>query len=157
MRQAFARPIEETVPPRLAAIFAEAAQGGRDGGAQIIPLRRRPELRRALLPLAASVLALVVGFAAGVLAPRGDGAPTLMQASASGEDPAEAEFLGALYRALDGGAPTAGPRGPSSSSATSPRRRRPAAGSSATSAAARARRRRASASPVGQRMGPGRS
>jgi anti-sigma factor RsiW len=99
VRTAFDAPLLEPVPPRLLAALERPA--GRSGG------RSRPAfpLGRALLPLAASLLALFVGFAGGFL--YRDREATVVPAAAVG-DPGEERFASALREALeavDAGAP----------------------------------------------------
>ena len=100
-RGAFAEIVDESVPEH---ILAAAMGEGRtaDPSPNVIAFRRPAtfELRALLLPLAASALALFIGFGAGQLTQSGSD-QTLRLASAPTADPAESAFMGALYRALE--------------------------------------------------------
>ncbi len=96
VRHAFDAPLAEKVPERLLAALEPPSSNA-------VPLAGRRgvfETRRVLLPLAASLLALFLGFAGGYLYRGGDAQVT--PASSPGDHDAD-HFASALRRALDGG------------------------------------------------------
>jgi hypothetical protein len=98
VKAAFDRPLDEPVPARLlAAVGAEdpATKGN------VVPLRaRKPRLDRpAIMALAASLAALVIGFGAGHWqAAPGDG---IRLAGSPGEGTESGQYEAALYQALE--------------------------------------------------------
>jgi surface antigen len=121
VREAFAVPPDRPVPERLLALLGAEPKATGSGaperlqdehaGGEIVPLPalRRPAAtgwRRFALPVAASIAALLIGFAGGSLYRAGgaaDGNGNLELAGASTADPAEGRFEEALYRALESG------------------------------------------------------
>jgi hypothetical protein len=110
VKSAFDQPLDEPVPARLlAAVEATPpapAAGDLVAGERIVPLPRRApraDVRRALLPLAASILALAIGFGAGYLEFGRAGAP-LRLAAGPAEDAGAERFDAALRQALDSAA-----------------------------------------------------
>ena len=112
VRNAFDAPLHEPVPARILAVLgsgpgeasAEAAPD-KDAVATIVPLTaRRPRvaLRQALLPLAASLLALFLGFGGGYQF-RGSERLGIVQPAGAPTDEAADRFASALYHALEAG------------------------------------------------------
>jgi anti-sigma factor RsiW len=104
VRSAFDRPLYEPVPARLlaAAGAASPAAGVLVAGDRIVPLPRRApraDIRRVLLPLAASILALAIGFGAGYLQ-FGRTTP-LRPAAGPAEDGGSERFEATLRQALE--------------------------------------------------------
>jgi anti-sigma factor RsiW len=102
-RGAFAEIVDESVPEHILAAAMGRSPAADPAPAPNVIAFRRPatfELRALLLPLAASALALFIGFGAGQLTQSGSD-QTLRLASAPTADPAESAFMGALYRALE--------------------------------------------------------
>jgi hypothetical protein len=104
VKSAFDRPLYEPVPARLlaAAGAASPAAGVLVAGDRIVPLPRRApraDMRRALLPIAASILALAIGFGAGYLQ---FGRPTpLRPAAGPAQDVGSERFDATLRQALE--------------------------------------------------------
>ena len=95
VKGAFDEPLHQPVPARL---LDALERGDRD---RVVPLRgRRFDLRRSLLPLAASLAALVVGFGGGYFIQGTDRDQSLRLAGTATADPAAARFEETLYRAL---------------------------------------------------------
>jgi 17 kDa outer membrane surface antigen len=104
VKSAFDRPLYEPVPARLlaAAGAASPAAGVLVAGDRIVPLPRRApraDMRRVLLPLAASILALAIGFGAGYLQ-FGRTTP-LRPATGPAEDAASERFDATLRQVLE--------------------------------------------------------
>ena len=98
VKGAFDEPLHQPVPARLLDALHPGAAGNRD---RVVPLRgRRFDPRRSLLPLAASLAALVVGFGGGYFIQGTDRDQSLRLAGAATADPAAARFEETLYRAL---------------------------------------------------------
>ena len=95
VKGAFDEPLHQPVPARL---LDALERGDRD---RVVPLRgRRFDLRRSLLPLAASLAALVVGFGGGYFIQGTDRDQSLRLAGTATADPAAERFEETLYRAL---------------------------------------------------------
>ena len=95
VKGAFDEPLHQPVPARL---LDALERGDRD---RVVPLRgRRFDLRRSLLPLAASLAALVVGFGGGYLLQPAERDQSLRLAGTATADPAAERFEETLYRAL---------------------------------------------------------
>ncbi len=98
VKGAFDEPLHQPVPARLLDTLERGAGGDRD---RVVPLRgRRFDLRRSLLPLAASVAALVVGFGGGYVFQATERDQSLRLAGTATADPAAERFEETLYRAL---------------------------------------------------------
>jgi anti-sigma factor RsiW len=95
VRHAFDAPLSEPVPERLTALLEQPVAAARS---------RRPAfaLSHVMLPLAASILTLVLGFGGGYLFR--DEEAMVAPASTADSDPGEERFASALRRALDQGA-----------------------------------------------------
>ena len=98
VKGAFDEPLHQPVPARLLDALHPGAAGNRD---RVVPLRgRRFDPRRSLLPLAASLAALVVGFGGGYFIQGTDRDQSLRLAGTATADPAAERFEETLYRAL---------------------------------------------------------
>ena len=107
VKAAFDEPLAEPVPRRLLdAINAGDARSAKPSpNGMVVPFERRramPRLSRVLLPLAASLAALAIGFAAGVGIDSGRG--KVEPASSSGNS-AQSRFEETLFQALESGDP----------------------------------------------------
>ncbi|MFM9844174.1 MAG: hypothetical protein ACKVOI_14505 [Dongiaceae bacterium] len=93
--EAMERPLPAGLRDLFADVQADAADGAPPAAANVLSFRPRAALPQRLLPLAASVAALLIGFGAGYAAfgERGEFTP-------AGEDPRGELYLAALQRAL---------------------------------------------------------
>jgi anti-sigma factor RsiW len=93
-RDAYAEILTEPVPERLkATLIGRAGRGG------VVPLRPkagRPSIARALMPIAASLLLVALGFAAGIYAERTEDGGLRLAAGPGGDAPFEAALGQAL-------------------------------------------------------------
>lgn len=101
---AFDRPLREPVPARLLAALA-AGDGAADAAvAALRPQGRQPRLRQWLLPLAASILMLLIGFGAGRLELGGNRTAEDGYRPAGGDEGLASALRQALDRAEPGAA-----------------------------------------------------
>lgn len=95
VKAAYDRPLQEPVPEQLLTAIGVAAPSA----ANVVPLRRPPRLlpsRQTVMALAASIVALAVGFGAGYMQFKPAGGITIAGSSRPSE-----RFEAALYRALE--------------------------------------------------------
>ncbi len=96
VKQAYDEVLERPLPTGLRDLFADLPPEAATPPAEIVALRPRRTAMQRLLPLAASIAALLIGFGAGYIS-FGDRASF----TPAGEEPRGELYLAALQRALD--------------------------------------------------------
>lgn len=96
VKQAYDEALERPLPAGLRDLFADVPSDAATPSAEIVAFRPRRAAMQRLLPLAASIAALLIGFGAGYIS-FGDRAGF----TPAGEEPRGELYLAALQRALD--------------------------------------------------------